>query len=125
MTIGHPKPTRADRSRKPRARKAKPNLKDYYEFVAKRPCVVRGCAEPASLHHLPNVPSLKTGQPMPRRKAHALAAVVPLCARHHQGQYGVHALGETAFEDHHGMRDGHLVWMSLALAAAFICGGEA
>ncbi len=75
--IAHPKPTKADRGR-PKARGSKrtpPSLSGFYAFAATHPCCI--CGNPdVELHHLAHIPSLRTHEYLPRRKAHAAAIVV-------------------------------------------------
>lgn len=105
-------------------------VRRLYDFAASMPCCVAwgnptaGCrGQPVELHHVNGGVSVRTGQRVPRRKAHALALVVPLCQQHHRtGGHSVHALGEAGFEHQHGMPDGHLIRVAASVLAAFVTG---
>lgn len=123
MTIGHPKPTRADRPRKPRARKAKPNLKDYYGFVRSQPCIVPNCYGPCQAHHVHGGVSLSTRLPLRRRDGLAAGLCIPACDRHHNNStVSIHALGERQFERYHGLPEYHLLSVAASLLAAYVTG---
>lgn len=75
---------------KPKA-KSQPNVAEqaHWDRVVRLGCLV--CGGPANLHHIMVMPGKI------RRRDHRF--VVPLCQRHHQGDFGVHGLGsEAAFK---------------------------
>lgn len=111
-----PKPTKQDRRSKPRKRSS-PSLKAFYEYAAAHPSCVSG-ERPVNLHHV-NVPSLLTRQPI-RKIGPARAAVVPLTRAEHEQ---LHTLGVEAFEWAHGLPDGYLQGVALALLSAYITNG--
>lgn len=61
-------------------------------FIAEQPCAVPGCRYRATVHHLRCAGSTAAAG---RRSGDDEA--VPLCAEHHQGDTGVHKVGEAAF----------------------------
>lgn len=109
--MAFPKPT-------PKARKRTvASLKAHYERVAAMPSCVSG-GSPVELHHVPVV-SPKSRQAV-RKRGSARAAVVPLTAWEHT-QLHAHG-GEAAFERIHGLPDGYLVGVALALLSETVAG---
>jgi hypothetical protein len=62
-------------------------------------------ATPAQLHHI------REGQGMSQRASNFL--VVPLCPEHHQGNSGVHGLGEKGFYTRYKLSELDLLAMTL------------
>ena len=116
--------------KQPRADKRSFMLKRLYDYAASLPCALAwgnpraSCrGRPVELHHVRGGVSAKTGQGLGRRKGHAIAIVVPLCAEHHRnGADSVHAHGERGFELIHGKPDGFLLSVAASVLAAFVSG---
>lgn len=72
--------------------------KAHIAYVASLPCCVSGCGRTSTVHHLR---CLGSDACAGRRSSDLFA--VPLCPEHHQGDTGVHKLGEAAFWKSHGI----------------------
>lgn len=73
-------------------------MSEYLAWLKGNACAACKAPPPCDAAHLSGVASLKTGLPMPRRKAHAFYWAIPLCKECHQtGKASIHALGEAAF----------------------------
>jgi hypothetical protein len=66
---------------------------DYHGRVAALGCILPDCRMPACVHHL------RTGQGASMRANHYL--VIPLCRKHHQGDFSIHA-SKRQFENIYG-----------------------
>ena len=87
----------------------KKSEKLYGDKVASIGCILRRHldwgATPANLHHI------REGQGMSQRASHFL--VVPLCPEHHQGNSGIHGLGERGFYTRYKLSELDLLAMTL------------
>jgi len=99
--------------------------KRWFDWVYQRGCLVPGCGNPPSLHHVNGVRSFKTGHRIRRRQYLAEWAVVPLCKYHHQdGADSVHNIGEEAFGVTHLGGSTALVEWAYSLALRYLHEGR-
>ncbi len=64
----------------------------HLAYVASLPCVVPGCHQAATVHHL-----RCEGSTAAAGRKSGDDEAVPACAEHHQGDSGVHKIGERRF----------------------------
>lgn len=88
----HVFPLAKTRSRARERRTRRVTDKQHLAYVASLPCAVPGCRGRATVHHLR---CLGSDACAGRRSSDPFAT--PLCVEHHQGDTGVHKLGEAAF----------------------------
>ena len=86
------------RSRPRERRPRRTECKAILAHVAAQPCLVRGCRGKPEVHHRKGA---STTAAAGRRSGDN--ETVPLCADHHTGKNGVHALGEAGFERIYGV----------------------
>lgn len=76
--------------------------KQYLDFLSKKPCIV--CGQQAQLHHaIYKSAGNHSGD----------LTCVPLCAKHHTGSSGVHALGRERFHEVYGIDLSEVIWSQL------------
>lgn len=84
---------------RPRERRPRRLLcKAILEHVGAQPCLVPGCRGKAEVHHRKGA-----GTTAAAGRRSGDDETVPLCADHHAGKHGVHALGEARFEETYGV----------------------
>ncbi|MAK91906.1 MAG: hypothetical protein CMI13_11810 [Oleibacter sp.] len=91
--------------------------KARFDALTDQGCIV--CRLVLSVWTPPDIHHLRSGVGMGQRSGHE--RTIPLCHTHHQGQWGIHAMGTRAWEAHFGYSEERLLTITNALLRGEQC----